>query len=138
MEKIVYNISGPVGQSLKPTRGEVAMPNTKNHRRTTITQSKDRKPRISIRRAGSQMEVQTVSKTSHVDSKGRITIGTEFHGKLYEVTALEGGEVLLVPQQVVPEAEAWLWKNKKALASVKRGIEQAKAGKTKAMSFAKY
>ncbi len=81
---------------------------------------------------------QAEPKPSQVDSKGRITIGTRFQGKRYQVTPLEGGELLLIPQQLVPEAEAWLWRNPKALASVKRGIGQAKAGKTKAVSFAKY
>jgi len=39
------------------------------------------------------------------------------------------GEVLIRPVVEIPAAEIWLYRNKKALASVKRGLEQAAEGK---------
>lgn len=41
------------------------------------------------------------------------------------------GEVLIKPVVEIPVAEIWLYRNKKALASVKRGLEQAAEGEFK-------
>jgi hypothetical protein len=63
--------------------------------------------------------------TKQIDSKGRILLGKRFAGETVLVEERPGGEYLLRPAVTVPAAEAWLWKNKIALASVRRGIEQA-------------
>ncbi len=48
------------------------------------------------------------------------------------------GQILLTPQ-VIPPEEAWLYKNPKALASVRRGLRQSAQGKLHYLgSFAKY
>ena len=41
------------------------------------------------------------------------------------------GEVLIRPVVEIPVAEMWLYRNKKALASVRRGLEQAANGEVK-------
>ena len=50
------------------------------------------------------------------------------------------GQIVLDPMKTVPAYEVWLYKNPKALESVKRGLSQAKAGKIVRAkeSFAKY
>ncbi|MFH1245648.1 MAG: hypothetical protein V1662_04110, partial [Candidatus Omnitrophota bacterium] len=41
------------------------------------------------------------------------------------------GEVLIRPVVEIPASETWLYRNKKVLASVKRGLEQAAKGEVK-------
>ncbi len=65
--------------------------------------------------------------TKKADSKGRVTLDARFADRTVLVTPVSDTEVLVTLAQVVPEHEAWLYKNKKALASVRRGLEQAKA-----------
>lgn len=78
-------------------------------------------------------------KTSRADTKGRIVLGAAQANKTFRITEQPNGNVLLEPVVVIHEQEAWLFKNPKALAMVKRGIEQSKAGKTVYLgSFAKY
>lgn len=40
-----------------------------------------------------------------------------------------GDEVVVKLARVIPEREAWLYQNPKALASVRRGLEQAREGR---------
>lgn len=67
--------------------------------------------------------------TKTVDSKGRITLGKEFAGRTVSIRKSKNGQLVIEPVTVIPEQEAWLYKNPKALASVRRGLRQAKAGK---------
>jgi hypothetical protein len=62
-----------------------------------------------------------------IDEKGRVTLGKEFAGRAVEVVEDEN-EVRLRFMEMVPANEAWLWKNEIALASVRRGLEQAAEG----------
>lgn len=74
-----------------------------------------------------------------VDAKHRVVLKEPVaeHYKVYRND--ETGEILLDPQVMIPAREAWLWKNKEALASLRRGIKQAAEGKVKSMpSLAKY
>lgn len=49
------------------------------------------------------------------------------------------GSAKRMPLKQIPKSEQWLFKNKKALRSVLRGIRQAKKGKIKSLgSFAKF
>ena len=49
------------------------------------------------------------------------------------------GQILLSPEVGVPLHEAWLYKNPEALASVRRGLENASAGKVHDLgSFAEF
>lgn len=66
--------------------------------------------------------------TARVDSKHRIVLkgSTEEHYRVYRNAA---GQILLDPQVMIPAHEAWLYKNKEALASVRRGLKEAGEGK---------
>ncbi len=79
-------------------------------------------------------------KTVRPDSKGRITLGKlakEYSG--YTLKESADGTILLEPLVELPAREAWLFKNKDALASVEKGLKQSAAGKTKSLgSFAKH
>lgn len=67
--------------------------------------------------------------TKTADAKGRVTLGAKFARRTVLVTPVSDTEVLVTLARVIPEREQWLFKNKKALASVLRGIAQAKARK---------
>jgi hypothetical protein len=74
------------------------------------------------------------------DSKGRITLGKLADGvSSYRARPQKDGKIVLEPFVEIPAEERWLWENKKALESVKRGIADAKAGRLVSRgSFAKY
>jgi hypothetical protein len=56
----------------------------------------------------------------------------------FEIHLNDAGQILLSPQ-VIPPEEAWLYNNRKALASVRRGLRQSAQGKLHYLgSFAKY
>lgn len=62
------------------------------------------------------------------DAKGRITLGARFANRILLVEE-RGDQVLVRLGRVVPESEAWLYENPKALGAVRRGLEQARARK---------
>ena len=45
------------------------------------------------------------------------------------------GEILIKPLVEIPASEAWLYNNKKALASVRKGLEQASKGQIKELDL---
>ena len=56
----------------------------------------------------------------------------------FEIHMNDAGQILLSPHAISPH-EAWLYKNPKALASLRRGIKQAARGELHDLgSFAKY
>lgn len=65
--------------------------------------------------------------TRHTDSKGRITLGGSYAHRTMLVET-RGDEIVLRLARVIPEREAWLYDNEKALHAVRRGLKQAKAG----------
>lgn len=68
-----------------------------------------------------------VSKYVTMDSKKRVRLASAV-GEAFNVYSNDIGQIILDPVEVVPASEAWLWKNKAALASVKRGLRQAEEG----------
>ncbi len=74
-----------------------------------------------------------------VDSKNRITIHKLLlneYVRSVQASVLENGDILLKPMVEIPASEKWLYDNKEALKSVKRGLIQKE---TKDLgSFAKY
>jgi len=73
------------------------------------------------------------------DSQGRISIGKEHADETYAVERQPNGNITLQPVVVIHKQEAWLFANQNALASVKRGLDQAAHGKTHDLgSFAQY
>jgi len=67
----------------------------------------------------------TAAKHKKIDSKGRLLLGEEFANQNVIVETQKDGSLLLKPAAVVPIAEAWLYKNKSAFQSVRRGLNQA-------------
>lgn len=74
------------------------------------------------------------------DSKGRITLGKLAEGvSSYRARPQKDGKIVLEPFVEIPAEERWLYENKEALASVKRGLADAKAGRLVSLgSFRKY
>lgn len=90
----------------------------------------------SVVRDGAFYEVSEVQP----DSKRRVVLKrVKNPGKSYRVYQNASGQILLDPLVTIPASEAWLYKNKKALASVRQGLKEAAEGKFVEMpSFAKY
>ena len=74
------------------------------------------------------------------DSKGRITLGKLAEGvSSFMVSEHPGGGYLLEPMVEIPAREKWLFENKAALSSVKRGLAQSAKGEVRSRgSFAKF
>ena len=74
------------------------------------------------------------------DSKGRVALGVLAKGvSSFKATVDDDNRIILEPYSEVPSREKWLFDNPTALDSVKRGLADAKAGRTKSKgSFAKY
>ena len=73
----------------------------------------------------------TRAQPSHksADSKGRVTLGGHFANRAVIVEHRSDDEVIVRLARVIPEREVWLYENPKALASVRRGLDQARKGK---------
>jgi hypothetical protein len=76
--------------------------------------------------------------TKVADSKGRITIGSEYAQKTFLVEKDGGETIILKMAEVVPIKEAWLWKNKSAFNKVMEGVEDAQKGRFKKVDLKKY
>ncbi len=63
--------------------------------------------------------------TKVVDSKGRIALGSRFVGRTVIVDDSDPERIVITPAVVIPESEAWLYRNKKALNSVRKGLAEA-------------
>jgi hypothetical protein len=64
-----------------------------------------------------------------VDSRGRVSLGKAFANRLVLMTRLGEDRVEIEMAEAVPVREAWLHKNRAALESVARGLEQTGRGK---------
>ncbi len=78
--------------------------------------------------------------TIRPDTKGRITLGELARGvSSFHATTDERGRIILEPYMEIPANEKWLFDNKPALTSVKKGLDQATQGRVKSRgSFAKF
>lgn len=64
--------------------------------------------------------------TKSLDSRHRITLGKNFpNSKRVKIYKNKDGVILLVPLVEIPESELWLYNNKEAFNSLKKGIKQA-------------
>ena len=80
-----------------------------------------------IPRGGNVSRMET--KSLRPDAKGRIALGELAEGvSSFRVAKREDGVLELHPFTEIPAREAWLFKNQAALASVRRGLEQAGRG----------
>ena len=60
-------------------------------------------------------------------------------GKMYRIFENSLGQIILDPVVTIPESELWLFKNKEAAASVRKGLKEAGEGKlVKRASYAKH
>ena len=57
-----------------------------------------------------------------------MTLGGHFASRAVIVDYRIDDEVIVRLARVIPEREVWLYKNPKALASVRRGLDQARKG----------
>jgi len=76
--------------------------------------------------------------TKVADSKGRITIGSEYAKKTFLVEKNNEDTITLKVAEVVPIKEAWLWKNNSAFNKVMEGLEDAQKGRFKKVDLKKY
>jgi len=68
--------------------------------------------------------------TKTVDSRNRLTLGDLLEGyKRVRLYKNDRGEVLLQPIVEIPSSELWLFENKDALESVRKGLKDASEGK---------
>ena len=65
-------------------------------------------------------------KTRTTDAKGRVTLPKEFADSLVDIEQVDEFEVRIRKVVTIPEREAWLWKNSKALGAVMIGLTEAK------------
>jgi hypothetical protein len=70
---------------------------------------------------------KAVTKTT--DSKGRLVLGGKYANRAVIVEQLSETEMVIKLARVIPEREAWLYENAEALAAVRNGLAQARAGK---------
>lgn len=66
--------------------------------------------------------------TKLVDSKGRLMLGSRLAGRMVIVDESDPEHMVITPAVAIPEKEAWLYKNKVALALVRKGLEEARKG----------
>jgi hypothetical protein len=71
---------------------------------------------------------QIEQQTKNVDSKGRIALGREFANRTAIVQYRGDGDILIRLARVIPEKEAWLYQNERALALVRQGLDEAQRG----------
>jgi hypothetical protein len=79
------------------------------------------------------MPVTAKQKEEHIKVKQFIT---DAKGqKMAAVIDMEELKRIETVLDLIPPSEAWLYKNKKALASVQKGLKQAAKGKIKKLNF---
>ena len=84
-------------------------------------------------------EFELVAEIVKPDAKKRVSLGSAGGDGAFNVYRNRLGQIVLDPVTAIPAYEAWLFKNKPALASVKRGLKDSAAGRTVNLgSFAKY
>jgi hypothetical protein len=92
--------------------------------------------------ARSNAALKLVARDVRPDTRRRIALGralTDLDDASFNVYLDEHGRIILDPQISIPASEAWLFRNKKALTSVRRGLAEAVDGKTKSIgSFASF
>lgn len=76
----------------------------------------------------------------NLDSRNRIPLTRilgDCEAKTFDMY-WEEDRLILIPLVEIPEREAWIYKNKKALASLEKGIEDAGAGRVKKIDLSRF
>lgn len=68
---------------------------------------------------------QAEAQSRRTDSKGRITLGESFANRTMLIEH-RGDEVVLRLARVIPEREAWVYENPRALGMLRKGLDQAR------------
>lgn len=94
-------------------------------------------------RSKEHQELELIAQDVRPDSKRRLTLGKALEGLdsevRFDVYRGPDGQIVLDPRISIPASEAWLYRNPKALAAVRQGLQEAAEGKAVAVgSFAKY
>jgi hypothetical protein len=83
-----------------------------------------------------------VTRDVRPDSRGRLALGkalSDLGDVSFNVYVDDRGRIVLDPQVSIPASEAWLYRNERALASVRRGLAEAAEGKAAPIrSFARH
>jgi hypothetical protein len=76
---------------------------------------------------------ELLTEMQRLDAKKRLSLGSAMQeaGSAYNIYRNRLGQIMLDPVKAVPAYETWLFDNKPALASVKRGLADSAAGRTK-------
>ncbi|HEX9407344.1 MAG TPA: hypothetical protein VF975_08515 [Thermoanaerobaculia bacterium] len=94
------------------------------------------------RRRSPTSSLRLVARNVRPDTRKRIALGRaieDLDESTFNIYRDETGRIILEPLVSIPASEAWLYQNKKALQSVRRGLQEAADGKaTRAGSFAQY
>jgi hypothetical protein len=85
-------------------------------------------------------DFRLVAEFAQPDTKKRLSLGAALAGAgAFNVYRNTLGQLILDPVKAVPASEAWLHENSKALASVRRGMEQSAKGQVHDLGdFTKY
>jgi len=77
--------------------------------------------------------------TKTIDGRERIVLGKYLtgHYKRVRIYQNRSGEILLRPIVEIPASEVWLYQNKEALSSVRKGLKQAKEKKISKLDLKK-
>ena len=83
-------------------------------------------------------EFQEVS-TKTIDTRDRVALGKYFNSVYNRVRIYKNksGELLLRPVIEIPDSEVWIYENREALYSVKKGLKDAKEGKVSKLDLKK-
>jgi len=85
-------------------------------------------------------ERELIARDVRPDSRKRVTLGAalkDLDDASFNIYRDRQGRIILEPQVSIPAAEAWLFRNKRALESVARGLDQIENAKVIG-SFGKY
>lgn len=87
-------------------------------------------------------DYRLVARDIRPDSRKRVALGKaldDLGDASFNVYKDDEGRIILEPHISIPASEAWLFRNKKALDSVRRGLDEVSRGKTtRAASFARF
>lgn len=90
----------------------------------------------------SNLTARLVARDVRPDSRKRVALGRaldDLGDASFDVYRDDKGRIILDPRVSIPASEAWLFKNRKALDSVRRGLKEASEGRAKAAgSFAHF
>ena len=90
-----------------------------------------------MKNAARTADGELIARDVRPDSRKRVALGralADLGDVSFNVYRDEDGRIILDPQVSIPASEAWLFRNRKALDSVRRGLEEVAGGKAKANS----